>query len=91
MSFSRGVRMAGLRARGYLARDAAGEKRGMEHLASPRPENLPMPTFVQLRVTNLCNLRCKDVRAGGDTGIYAPTDSRPRRPTGNGSATASVT
>lgn len=42
----------------------------MEHLASPRPENLPMPTFVQLRVTNLCNLRCKMCGQWGDTGIY---------------------
>ena len=29
-----------------------------------------MPTFVQLRVTNLCNLRCKMCGQWGDTGIY---------------------
>jgi hypothetical protein len=36
-----------------------GRREVMGHLADPRAENLPMPTFVQLRVTNLCNLRCK--------------------------------
>ncbi len=29
-----------------------------------------MPTFVQLRVTNLCNLRCRMCGQWGDTGIY---------------------
>ena len=29
-----------------------------------------MPTFVQLRVTNLCNLRCKMCGQWGDSGIY---------------------
>jgi organic radical activating enzyme len=29
-----------------------------------------MPTFVQLRVTNLCNLRCKMCGQWGDTGIF---------------------
>ncbi|HEU5249562.1 MAG TPA: radical SAM protein, partial [Thermoanaerobaculia bacterium] len=29
-----------------------------------------MPTFVQLRVTNLCNLRCPMCAQWGDTGIY---------------------
>lgn len=29
-----------------------------------------MPTFVQLRVTNLCDLRCKMCGQWGDTGIY---------------------
>jgi MoaA/NifB/PqqE/SkfB family radical SAM enzyme len=42
----------------------------MRHLSEPRPDNLPMPTFVQLRVTNLCNLRCKMCGQWGDTGIY---------------------
>src|SRR5205814_4773331 len=46
-------------------------RRGVrEHLESPSPENLPMPTFVQLRVTNLCNLRCPMCGQWGDTGIY---------------------
>jgi MoaA/NifB/PqqE/SkfB family radical SAM enzyme len=35
-----------------------------------------MPTFVQLRVTNLCNLRCKMCGQWGDTGIYR-TDGFP--------------
>jgi len=69
MSFSRGLRLAGF-ARGYLARMRQGRQGVMEHLRSPRPENLPMPTFVQLRVTNLCNLRCKMCGQWGDTGIY---------------------
>ena len=29
-----------------------------------------MPTFVQLRVTNLCNLRCKMCGQWGDTGVF---------------------
>jgi len=69
MSFSRGLRLAGF-ARGYLARMREGRRGVMKHLASPRSENLPMPTFVQLRVTNLCNLRCKMCGQWGDTGIY---------------------
>ena len=40
------------------------------HLADPRDETLPTPTFVQLRVTNLCNLRCKMCGQWGDTGIF---------------------
>jgi MoaA/NifB/PqqE/SkfB family radical SAM enzyme len=40
------------------------------HLAAPSPQNLPMPTFVQLKVTNLCNLRCPMCSQWGDTGIY---------------------
>jgi MoaA/NifB/PqqE/SkfB family radical SAM enzyme len=47
-----------------------GRKGVMAHLAAPRRDNLPMPTFVQLRVTNLCNLRCKMCGQWGDTGIY---------------------
>lgn len=47
-----------------------GRREVMAHLAGPRPETLPMPTFVQLRVTNLCNLRCKMCGQWGDTGIY---------------------
>ena len=29
-----------------------------------------MPTFLQLRVTNLCNLRCKMCGQWGDTGVF---------------------
>ena len=69
MSFSRGVRLAGF-ARRHLGRMREG-RRGVEaHLAAPGAANLPMPTFVQLRVTNLCNLRCKMCGQWGDTGIY---------------------
>ncbi len=47
-----------------------GRRAVMNHLARPRADTLPMPTFVQLRVTNLCNLRCKMCGQWGDTGIY---------------------
>jgi MoaA/NifB/PqqE/SkfB family radical SAM enzyme len=47
-----------------------GRRAVMGHLANPSPQNLPMPTFVQLRVTNLCNLRCKMCGQWGDTGIF---------------------
>ncbi|HSS44220.1 MAG TPA: radical SAM protein [Thermoanaerobaculia bacterium] len=69
MSFLRGVQLAGL-ARRHLGRMTRGRQEVMTHLTSPRPENLPMPTFVQLRVTNLCNLRCKMCGQWGDTGIF---------------------
>jgi len=49
----------------------------MTHLSSPAAA-VPMPTVVQLRVTNLCNLRCKMCGQWGDTGIYrqgAPADA----------------
>ncbi|MGH9363920.1 MAG: radical SAM protein, partial [Thermoanaerobaculia bacterium] len=69
MSFRRGLQLAGY-ARRHLGRMARGRHQVMAHLAAPRPENLPMPTFVQLRVTNLCNLRCKMCGQWGDTGIY---------------------
>ena len=69
MSFARGVRLSGF-ARRHLGRMSRGRREVMAHLASPRPDNLPMPTFVQLRVTNLCNLRCKMCGQWGDTGIY---------------------
>jgi MoaA/NifB/PqqE/SkfB family radical SAM enzyme len=49
-----------------------GRREVMEHLAATRPDNMPMPTFVQLRVTNLCNLRCKMCGQWGDTGIFRP-------------------
>ena len=69
MSFRRGVALAGF-ARRHLGRMAAGRRAVTEHLAAPAEDNLPFPTFVQLRVTNLCNLRCKMCGQWGDTGIY---------------------
>ena len=69
MSFLRGVQLAGF-ARRHLGRMSRGRREVMAHLESPAADNLPMPTFVQLRVTNLCNLRCKMCGQWGDTGIY---------------------
>src|SRR5512147_2171077 len=69
MSLSRGLQLAGF-ARRHLGRMAQGRRDVMAHLAQPRRESLPKPTFVQLRVTNLCNLRCKMCGQWGDTGIY---------------------
>ncbi len=69
MSYRRGIALAGF-ARRHLGRMNEGRGAVMEHLSAPRPDNLPMPTFVQLRVTNLCNLRCKMCGQWGDTGIY---------------------
>ena len=69
MSFRRGVALAGF-ARRHLGRMSAGRRAVNEHLAAPAEDNLPFPTFVQLRVTNLCNLRCKMCGQWGDTGIY---------------------
>ncbi|HSE62562.1 MAG TPA: radical SAM protein [Thermoanaerobaculia bacterium] len=69
MSFSRGLALSGWAGR-YLGRMRRGRRGVREHLASPSAENLPMPTFVQLRVTNLCNLRCPMCGQWGSTGIY---------------------
>src|ERR1019366_5672049 len=69
VSFRRGLMLAGF-ARSYLGRMRRGPREVMEHLAAPRADNLPMPTFVQLRVTNLCNLRCKMCGQWGETGIF---------------------
>jgi MoaA/NifB/PqqE/SkfB family radical SAM enzyme len=69
MSFRRGLKLAGF-ARRHLGRMVRGRREVMGHLSAPVPGNLPMPTFVQLRVTNLCNLRCKMCGQWGDTGIY---------------------
>jgi hypothetical protein len=68
MSYPRGIALSVWAAR-YLHRMSAGRRRVRRHLASPTEENLPMPTFVQLRVTNLCNLRCPMCGQWGDTGI----------------------
>src|SRR5215470_9337703 len=69
MSFRRGLQLAGF-ARRHLGRMAQGRRDVMRHLAAPESQAVPMPTFVQLRVTNLCNLRCKMCGQWGDTGIY---------------------
>ena len=75
MSFKRGLQLAGF-ARRHLGRMNRGRAEVMTHLSAPEDANLPMPTFVQLRVTNLCNLRCKMCGQWGDTGIYR-TDGFP--------------
>ena len=54
----------------YGVRMSRGRRAVEAHLSSPTRAALPMPTFVQLRVTNLCNLRCKMCGQWGDTGIY---------------------
>ncbi len=69
MSYLRGLKLAGF-ARRHLGRMGRGRREVMAHLQAPSADNLPMPTFVQLRVTNLCNLRCKMCGQWGDTGIY---------------------
>jgi MoaA/NifB/PqqE/SkfB family radical SAM enzyme len=69
MSYFRGLQLARF-ARRHLGRMREGRKNVLAHLSRPAAENLPMPTFVQLRVTNLCNLRCKMCGQWGDTGIY---------------------
>jgi len=69
MSFRRGLQLAGF-ARRHLGRMGEGRRAVMAHLREPGPANLPTPTFVQLRVTNLCNLRCKMCGQWGDTGIF---------------------
>ncbi len=69
MSYRRGLALSGFATR-YLARMKRGRRGVREHIASPSPDNLPMPTFIQLRVTNLCNLRCPMCGQWGDTGIY---------------------
>lgn len=63
-----------------------GRRNVLEHLAALSPASLPSPTFVQLRVTNLCNLRCKMCGQWGDTGIFrtngssaSPTDGEKER------------
>lgn len=56
--------------RRYLGRMRQGRRQVMRHLHAPHEHPVPMPTFVQLRVTNLCNLRCKMCGQWGDTGIY---------------------
>ncbi|MDQ2971136.1 MAG: hypothetical protein M3R34_08350, partial [Acidobacteriota bacterium] len=74
MSYLRGLQLAGF-ARRHLGRMGRGRREVMAHLQAPSADNLPMPTFVQLRVTNLCNLRCKMCGQWGDTGIYRSQSS----------------
>jgi MoaA/NifB/PqqE/SkfB family radical SAM enzyme len=69
VSFFRGIQLAGF-GRRHLGRMARGRKAVEAHLEAPNSEALPMPTFVQLRVTNLCNLRCKMCGQWGETGIF---------------------
>ena len=69
MSFRRGFQLAGF-ARRHLGRMKQGRREVMEHLSRPDAAPVPLPTFVQLRVTNLCNLRCKMCGQWGDTGIF---------------------
>ena len=47
-----------------------GKASVMRHLEDPAAHPVPPPTFVQLRVTNLCNLRCRMCGQWGDTGIF---------------------
>ena len=58
MNLATRVRQVGFALR-YWSRMRRGRSAVISHLQAPRPDNLPMPTFVQLRLTNLCNLRCK--------------------------------
>jgi radical SAM protein with 4Fe4S-binding SPASM domain len=52
----------------YYMRMRRGRRAVFDHLEGAAP--VPMPTFVQLRVTNLCNLRCKMCGQWGDTGVF---------------------
>ena len=82
MSFLRGLKLAGF-ARRHLGRMSRGRGEVIRHLEGGGP--VPMPTFVQLRVTNVCNLRCRMCGQWGETGIYRPgegdaaTDGREER------------
>lgn len=69
MSFARGFQLArfGFRHLGTMSR---GRRRVERHLAAPSEHPVPPPTFVQLRVTNLCNLRCRMCGQWGESGIY---------------------
>ncbi len=53
----------------YGRRMQRGRRAVESHLAAAGAA-VPMPTFVQLRVTNVCNLRCKMCGQWGETGIY---------------------
>jgi len=64
---SRGWRRARF-ALSYYLRMRRGRRAVFAHLEDGAP--VPMPTFLQLRVTNLCNLRCKMCGQWGDTGVF---------------------
>jgi radical SAM protein with 4Fe4S-binding SPASM domain len=64
-----------------LRRMRRGRKAALRHLQAPERHPLPMPTFVQLRLTNLCNLRCRMCGQWGDTGIYRGPSSGAGTPT----------
>ena len=64
---SRGLRRARF-ALSYYLRMRRGRRAVFAHLEDGAP--VPMPTFLQLRVTNLCNLRCKMCGQWGDTGVF---------------------
>ncbi len=76
MSFRRGIELARFGVE-HLGKMKRGRRAVESHLERPATAPLPMPTFVQLRVTNLCNLRCKMCGQWGDTGIYRPDGSNP--------------
>lgn len=59
----------------YLLRAQRGKRQVLSHLALPAKRDVPWPTFVQLRVTNLCNLRCKMCGQWGDTGVFRASDA----------------
>lgn len=54
----------------YALRMRRGRRAVMRHLEAPARVPVPLPTFVQFRITNLCNLRCKMCGQWGDTGIF---------------------
>jgi hypothetical protein len=62
----------------YLRRMTHGRRATLAHLRAPGVDNLPMPTFVQLRLTNICNLRCKMCGQWGDTGVITTSAAGPR-------------
>jgi radical SAM protein with 4Fe4S-binding SPASM domain len=64
---ARGLRRARF-ALSYYLRMRRGRRAVFAHLEDGAP--VPMPTFLQLRVTNLCNLRCKMCGQWGDTGVF---------------------
>src|SRR5512135_1266225 len=69
MGLKRGLQLARVGSR-ILRRMRRGRRAVETHLARRPGAGVPMPTFVQLRLTNLCNLRCKMCGQWGDTGIY---------------------
>lgn len=69
VSLGRAISLAGFAAR-YLGRMREGRRRVLAHLASGNRETVPPPSFVQLRVTNLCNFRCRMCGQWGDTGTF---------------------